>query len=50
MPIQRSEIGIMDFSEDEKEEVRYCKRCLEFNVYSVLENRLYENDDIEIDH
>jgi hypothetical protein len=51
MPIEeRSEIGIMDFSEDEKEEVRYCKRCLEFNVYSPLKNRLYENNQAEIDH
>lgn len=50
MPIERSEIGIMDFTEDGKEEIRFCKRCLEFNVHSVLRNRLYENNQIEIDH
>ncbi|HJR84092.1 MAG TPA: hypothetical protein VJ772_01860 [Nitrososphaeraceae archaeon] len=50
MPIERSDIGIMDFTEDEKEEVRYCKRCLEFNVYSPLKNRLYDNNQVEIDH
>lgn len=51
MPIEeRSGIGIVDFTEDEKEEVRYCKRCLEFNVYSPLRNRLYENNQVEIDH
>ena len=50
MPIEeRSEIGIMDFTEDEKE-IRYCKRCLEFNVNSVLRNKLYENNQVEIDH
>ena len=52
MPIEeRSGIGIMDFTEDEKEEeVRYCKTCIEFNVYSPLKNRLYENNEMEIDH
>ena len=51
MPIEeRSKPQIMDFTEDEKEEVRYCKRCLEFNVHSPLKNRLYENNQVEIDH
>ena len=50
MPIERSEIGIMDFTEDEKEEIRFCKRCLKFNVYSVLRNRLYKDNQVEIDH
>jgi hypothetical protein len=50
MPIERSEIWIMDFTEDEKEDVRYCKRCLEFNVNSPLKNKLYENNQVEIDH
>jgi hypothetical protein len=49
MPIERSEIGIMDFTE-EQEEIRYCKKCLEFNVYSPLKNRLYENNQVAIDH
>lgn len=40
----------MNFSEDDTEEIRYCKRCLEFNVYSPLKNRLYENNQVEIDH
>ena len=40
----------MDFSEDKEEEIRYCKRCLEFNVHSVLKNRLYENNHVGIDH
>jgi hypothetical protein len=50
MPIERSGIGIMDFSEDEKEETRYCKRCLDFDVHSPLRNRIYEKNQIEIDH
>ena len=50
MPIERSEIGIIDFTEDEKEVIRFCKRSLEFNFHSVLRNRLYENNQIEIDH
>jgi len=49
MPIERSIIGIMDFSEDD-EEIRYCKKCLEHNVYSPLRNRLYEDNQVEIDH
>ena len=48
--IERAKSEIMDFSEDEEEEIRYCKRCLEFNVYSPLKNRLYENNQMEIDH
>jgi hypothetical protein len=52
MPIEkRSEIGIMDFTEEkEEEEIRYCKKCIEFNIYSPLKNRLYENNQVEIDH
>lgn len=48
--IERSKPEIMDFSEDETEEIRYCKRCLEFNVYFPLKNRLYKNNEVEIDH
>ncbi len=50
MPIERSGIGIVDFTEDVRKEVRYCKRCSEFNVHSPLKNRLYENNQVEIDH
>lgn len=39
----------MDFTE-EKEDIKYCKRCLEFNVHFILKNRLYENNEVEIDH
>lgn len=31
----------MDFTEDEPEQVQYCKHCLEFNVYSPLKDRIY---------
>lgn len=49
MTEERSKPQIIDFSEDEREAVRYCKRCLEFNVYSALKNRLYKNNQVEID-
>ena len=39
---------IVDFNED-NEEIRYCKKCLEFNLYSPLKNRIYP-DEIPIDH
>lgn len=40
----------MDFSEDKEEEIRYCKKCLEFDIHCPLKNRLYENNQVEIDH
>lgn len=47
--IRRSGIEIIDFTEYD-ENIRYCKSCLEYGFQVALKNRLYENNQIAVDH
>jgi len=40
---------IVDFNENDQE-IRYCKNCLEYNIYSILKNRIYADNEISLDH
>jgi hypothetical protein len=46
---ERSKPQIMDFTEDEPEQVQYCKHCLDFNVRSPLKDRIYPDGQDEPD-
>jgi hypothetical protein len=43
--IKRREIRILE-SDEEKEHISYCQNCLEYDVYSVLGERIYLPGDI----
>ncbi|MGI0021981.1 MAG: hypothetical protein ACRD9Q_03870 [Nitrososphaeraceae archaeon] len=41
--------GIID-AEEENEAISYCQRCLKFNVYSILQERIYLPDEVTNEH
>jgi hypothetical protein len=41
--------GIID-TEEENEAISYCQRCLKFNVYSILQERVYLPGEVTIEH
>ena len=51
---RRSRLGIVDFTEgdyDDNDSIKaFCKHCLEYNVKSLLKNRIYHNEPIPVDH
>jgi hypothetical protein len=49
--IRRSNPEIIDFSENEKDKISYCKECLKFGFYVPLRNRIYPNNEpMPVDH
>lgn len=46
--IRKKEIRILDL-QHEDEPISYCQRCLKFNVYSILQERVYLPHEVATD-